>query len=207
MPGGWVLPEGVDPGRQASRAAEASAPPNILFTLPNLITLARLCAVPATIGLILHQRLDLAFWLFVGAGISDGVDGWLARVRHSRSALGALLDPVADKALLVSVYVTLAAINVLPDWLAILVVFRDLVIVGGVLVLWVLEEPPRIQPLLVSKLNTVLQIGLAALALLLAGYGQQAPGLLDSLEWCVAASTLASGIAYVAGVMRPGRRP
>ena len=71
-----------------------------------------------------------------------------------------MLDPVADKALLVSVYVTLAAIGVLPDWLAILVVFRDLVIVGGVLMLWVLGQPPAIRPLLVSKLNTALQIAL-----------------------------------------------
>ena len=131
----------------------------MLVTLPNLITLARLCAVPAAVWLILQHRLDTAFLVFVGAGISDGVDGWLARVRNARSALGAMLDPVADKALLVSVYVTLAAIGVLPDWLAILVVFRDVVIVGGILVLWVLGQPPAIKPLLVSKLNTVLQIG------------------------------------------------
>lgn len=175
------------------------------MTLPNLITLARLCAVPATVWLILQHRLDLAFCLFVGAGISDGVDGWLARVRNSRSALGALLDPVADKALLVSVYVTLAGIGVLPDWLAILVVFRDLLIVGGVLVLWVLGQPPAIRPLLVSKLNTALQIALAALALLLAGFELRAAPLLNSLIWLVAATTFASGAAYVASVLRAPR--
>jgi cardiolipin synthase len=173
-----------------------------LVTLPNLITLARICAVPATIWLILQHRLDIAFGLFIGAGISDAIDGWLARVTNTRSALGALMDPVADKALLVSVYVTLAAIGVLPDWLAILVVFRDLLIVGGVLVLWVLGQPPAIRPLLISKLNTALQIGLAALALLLAGFGLQAEGLLTVMVWIVAGTTFASGTAYVATALR-----
>lgn len=196
----WALPGAADPGRDGEGGG--AAPPAVLFTLPNLITLARLCAVPATIWLILQHRLDIAFLLFVGAGISDGIDGWLARVRNARSALGALLDPVADKALLVSVYVTLAAIGVLPDWLAILVVFRDMVIVGGVLVLWVLGQPPAIKPLLISKLNTVLQIALAALALLLAGFGLSADGLQTALVWAVAASTLASGAAYVNATLR-----
>ena len=174
----------------------------LLRTLPNLITLARLCAVPGTVWLILQHRLDLAFLLFVGAGVSDAVDGWLARALDARSALGALLDPVADKALLVSVYVTLAAIGVLPDWLAILVVFRDIVIVGGVLVLWVLGQPPSIQPILVSKLNTAVQIGVAALALLLSGFGLAADALLGLCVLAVAATTLVSGGAYVVAALR-----
>ena len=103
------------------------------------------------------------------------MDGWLARRNGGGNALGALLDPVADKALLVTMYVTLAAVNVLPDWLAILVVFRDVVIVGGVVVLAVLGQPVLIRPLYVSKLNTALQIVLVAVALLLAGFGLAAP--------------------------------
>jgi cardiolipin synthase len=173
-----------------------------LFTVPNLITLARICAVPAAVWLMLQHRLDLAFLVFVGAGISDAVDGWIARAWNARSALGALLDPIADKALLVSVYVTLAAINVLPDWLAILVVFRDLLIVGGVILLWMLGMPARIRPILVSKANTVAQIALAALALLLAGFALSAPLLLDAMIWLVAATTFASGAAYVVQAAR-----
>jgi cardiolipin synthase len=179
-----------------------AGPPLNPVTLPNLITLARLCAVPATIWLILQQRLDLAFGLFVAAGISDALDGWLARVTHTRSQLGAILDPIADKALLVSVYVTLAAVGGLPDWLAILVVFRDLVIVGGVLVLWLLGQTPNIQPLFISKLNTTLQIGLAALALLLEGFRLTADGVLGLMIWAVALSTVASGVAYVVSAAR-----
>ncbi len=173
-----------------------------MLTLPNLITVLRLCAVPITVWLILQHRLDLAFGLFVAAGVSDAVDGWLARVRDARSALGALLDPVADKALLVSVYVTLAAIGVLPDWLAILVVFRDLLIVGGVLVLWMLGQSPRIRPILVSKVNTAVQIALAALALLLAGFGLEAGWLLEAAIAAAAATTIASGAVYVWAALR-----
>lgn len=168
-----------------------------LFTLPNLITFARLCAVPAAVWLMLQHRLDEAFLVFVGAGLSDAVDGWLARVRNARSTLGALLDPVADKALLVSVYVTLAAIGVLPDWLAIMVVFRDVLIVGGLLLLWVLGVPTRIKPLLISKANTAAQITLAALVLMLKGFDLSAPMVLETMIWLVAFTTFASGVAYV----------
>jgi len=173
-----------------------------LKALPNLITFGRLLAVPATVWLILQHRLDLAFLLFVAAGVSDALDGWLARVLDARSQIGALLDPVADKALLVCVYVTLAAIQVLPDWLAILVVFRDVLIVGGLLLLWMLGQRPIIQPLYVSKVNTALQITLAALALFVAGFNLPMDAALTALVWLVAASTLASGIAYVVGAAR-----
>ena len=139
-----------------------------------MITFARLCAVPLAVWLVLQHRIAEVFYLFVAAGLSDAVDGWLAR-RRGTSALGAILDPVADKALLVTMYVTLAAVNVLPDWLAILVVFRDIVIVGGVLVLAILGQPVQIRPLYVSKLNTALQIVLVALALLLAGLWPDCP--------------------------------
>lgn len=197
------MPEPADPGPSApgpGGPAQAA-----LFTLPNAITFARLCAVPAAVWLVLQHRLDLAFWVFVAAGVSDAVDGWLARVRNAQSRLGAILDPVADKALLVSMYVTLAAVGVLPDWLAILVVFRDLLIVGGVLVLYVLGQPPAIQPILVSKANTVLQITLAAGALMVAGFGLSvAAPLVDLLVLATAATTLASGAVYV---WHAARRP
>lgn len=187
--------------------SQSEPPAHLLLTLPNMITLARLAAVPATIWLILQHRLDLAFLLFLAAGISDGLDGWLARATNSRSAIGALLDPVADKALLVSVYVTLAAIGVLPDWLAILVVFRDVVIVGGLLVLWMLGAKPQIKPLYISKLNTLMQIVLAAMALFVAGYAMPMTVLMEVLIWLVAATTLASGIAYVTTSARQLKAP
>lgn len=184
-----TLATGLEPQRAAG-----------VVNIANVVTLGRLCLVPAAVWLVLRGQTMVAFWLFLAAGASDAVDGWLAR-RRGPSAIGALLDPLADKALLVSMYVTLAAIHVLPDWLAILVVFRDVVIVGGVLGLSVLGMPVEIRPLLVSKLNTVLQIGLVAIALLHAGLGVSTP-ILPVLVWVVTASTLASGAAYVAQAAR-----
>ena len=178
-------------------------PSSAVLTLPNLITVARLCAVPAAIYLVLHRMYPAAFWLFLGAGASDAVDGWLAR-RRGPTYVGALLDPIADKALLMAMYVVLAVVRVLPDWLAILVVFRDVLIIGGVLALNVLGQAPPIRPLLVSKLNTVLQIVLVAVALLLAGYGRHADVTLEVLIWVVAVTTVVSGAAYVARVGRRG---
>jgi cardiolipin synthase len=169
----------------------------LVLTLPNAITLARLCAVPLAVWLMVQHRFQAAFWLFVAAGISDAIDGVLARRTGSQSALGATLDPVADKALLVSVYVTLGLMGRLPDWLVILVVFRDLMIVGGVLILYLLGSPPVMAPLMVSKVNTAAQIVLAALALGLAGFGVEAPMLLEAAVIVVAATTLLSGAAYL----------
>lgn len=176
-----------------------------LLTLPNVITLARLCAVPAVVWLVIQGRLDLAFLLFLGAGLSDALDGWLARVRNARSFIGSVLDPVADKALLVSVYVTLAVIGVLPDWLAILVVFRDLLIVGGLLVLTLVGSRPAIRPIMVSKLNTALQIALAGTALFLQGFRLDGGWLLPVLIALVALTTLLSGAAYVRDAARSYR--
>lgn len=180
------------PAPETRRAARA-----LVLTIPNAITLARLCAVPLAVWLMLQHRFQAAFWLFVAAGVSDAIDGLLARRLGTQSALGATLDPVADKALLVSVYVTLGMMGELPDWLVILVVFRDLMIVGGVLILYVLGAPPVMAPLYVSKLNTAAQIVLAALALGLRGFAVQWPLLLDVAIVVVAATTFVSGAAYM----------
>jgi len=166
-----------------------------LVNLPNVISFARLCAVPVAIWLALREQYGAAFGIFVAAGVSDGIDGWLAR-RRGPSAVGAMLDPLADKALLVSMFVTLAVTGVLPDWLAILVVFRDVLIVGGLLLMWQLAIPVRIRPLPISKLNTGLQLLLVAVALLHSFFAA-AGVLLPVLVWAVAATTLLSGSAYV----------
>lgn len=180
-----------------------SAPPDpaaaggaAVVTIPNIISLARLCAVPVAVWLVVRAELRVAFWLFLAAGLSDALDGWLAR-RGARTRLGAVLDPLADKLLLTSMYIVLAAVRLLPDWLAILVVFRDIVIVGGVIVISFLGGNVVIAPLLVSKLNTALQIALVALVLLLAAFALPRPAALSVLVWCVAATTFISGASYV----------
>ena len=166
-----------------------------VLTVPNAISVARLCAVPLAVWLVLQHRVVAVLAVFVAAAVSDAIDGWLAR-RGARSRLGAVLDPLADKALLVSMYVTLAAVRILPEWLAILVVFRDVAIVGGVLALTVAGHGVAIRPLMVSKVNTALQFTLVAACLLMAAFGLDWPWIGASLTALVAASTLASGFAY-----------
>jgi cardiolipin synthase len=186
------MPDGTQLGQGGTHA---------LLTLPNVITFGRLCAVPVAVWLVLDGAFAWAFWLFLAAGLSDALDGWLAR-RGAASAVGAVLDPVADKALLVTMYVTLAAVSILPVWLAILVVFRDMVIVGGVLVLGVLGHPVGIRPIWISKLSTALQIVLIAAALFMAGFALPMPILLAVLIWATAVTTLGSGAIYVAKTVR-----
>ena len=167
-----------------------------LVNLANIVTFGRLCAVPLAFWLVLVHRIGDACLLFVAAGLSDALDGWLAR-RYGGNAIGAMMDPVADKALLVTMYITLAAVGELPAWLAILVVFRDLLIVGGIVVLSVLGHAVMIKPLAISKLNTMMQIVLIAAVLLKAGFGLAIPGVADILTWSVVTTTSASGAAYV----------
>ena len=172
------------------------------MNLPNLITLGRLLSVPIAIWLVLSDALAAAFWLFVAAGLSDAVDGFIAKRFDQRSALGALLDPVADKTLLVSMYVTLGLAQHLPTWLVILVVFRDALIVGGFLLVSALGQPMRWEPLLVSKLNTALQIGLVGLVLAELGFGIGDLGLGPAPIYAVAATTVISGAGYLVRWMR-----
>jgi cardiolipin synthase len=172
------------------------------MTIPNLITIARLILVPVVIGAIGQQRWGLAFVLFVVAGISDGVDGFIARRFNMKSEFGAYMDPLADKALLVSIYVALAVAGTLPGWLAILVVSRDLMIVGAIMVSWLMQRPVEIKPLFVSKMNTAAQIAFAALMLGALAFAVE-PGMLATAGMaCVAALTLLSAGAYLAGWLR-----
>ena len=167
------------------------------MSLPNLITLARLLTVPLTVWLISQDRYTSAFWIFVAAGVSDAIDGFIAKRFNRRTELGALLDPIADKTLLVSVYVTLGIAGHLPAWLVILVVFRDLLIVGGFLLVHAMSHAIRSEPLIVSKLNTACQISLAAVALAALGVGLHAEMPMQVLVYAVAATTLDSGAGYL----------
>ncbi len=176
---------------------EPTVPRSVLIaSLPNFITLGRLLSVPVAVWLILNQHFALAFWLFVIAGLSDAVDGFIAKRFRAKSELGAYLDPLADKALLMSVFVTLGYEGVVESWLVILIVFRDLLIIGGALLYAMLTGALRMQPLFISKLNTALQILLAAMLLAKAGFAV-GDGLTEVLVHVVAATTILSGAAYV----------
>lgn len=167
------------------------------MNLPNIISLGRLLSVPVVIYLILNDFMTAAFWLFIAAGISDGLDGYLAKALGQSSALGAYLDPIADKVLLVGVYLTLGQAGHLPTWLVIMVVFRDLIIVGGIILLHISNSGIRMRPLLISKVNTAAQIALIALVLVELGLKIDLGGFLNVLIYVVGATTIASGASYI----------
>ena len=141
------------------------------MSIPNIITLVRILLVPFIVWAIASNELEIAFNIFLAAGISDAIDGFLAKRFHMTSELGALLDPLADKALLVSIFIALGIWGAIPRWIVILVVSRDFMIVGAVIVSWVFGKPIPMKPLMVSKLNTVAQVLFAALVLASVGFG------------------------------------
>ncbi|MBV9201849.1 MAG: CDP-alcohol phosphatidyltransferase family protein [Alphaproteobacteria bacterium] len=168
------------------------------LNLPNLISLGRLLLVPLAISLILDGRYWGAFWVFVVAGISDALDGFIAKHFDRRTRLGALLDPLADKVLLVSVYVTLGIAGQIWAWLVVLVVFRDVMIIGGFLLIQALAELPKpTHPLFISKVNTGVQVAMVGYVLARRGLGAEA-GFLDFLLGIgVAVTTVGSGLTYL----------
>lgn len=177
--------------------ARASLLRRALETLPNLLGLARLASAPGLLWLIAQGRLESAFWLFLLAGLSDAIDGPIARRLGVASRFGAILDPLADKSVMAAVYVTGSVCGLIPIWLVVLVVARDLLILLGGLRLFSHAPDRPIRPLRISKTNTGVQIAYAAIVLFdhahgtPLGSGWQKPAAL-----LVAASTLASGLAY-----------
>lgn len=176
--------------------------PLIFASLPNLITLARLGLVPVIIAMISGNHWRGACLVFILAGVSDAVDGWLARSFNLRTELGAYLDPVADKALLVSIYVALAVESVLPASLTIIIVARDLMIIGAVMISWLMHKPVEIKPLRISKLTTATQIGFAAAVLGARAFSFGLGMWFNIAVYVVAALTLASLAAYLAAWAR-----
>ena len=167
------------------------------LNLPNLITIARILLVPVIVWAIGSGEMLFAFILFLVAGISDAVDGFLAKRFGMTSEFGSYLDPLADKALIVSIYVALGIVEALPRWLVILVVSRDIMIVAAVILSWLVDQPVVVKPLAVSKANTAAQIVLATLVLASLGLNIDFGWLIAAFIAAVAVLTLASVGAYV----------
>ena len=167
------------------------------LSIPNLITLARILSVPVMVWAIAQGWMQMAFLLFLAAGLSDAVDGYLAKRFGMSSELGAYLDPLADKALIVSIYATLGINGNIPRWLVILVVSRDIMIVGAVMLSWLVGRPLPVKPLMVSKLNTAAQFLFVGLVLAALGFRFEAQWAIDAGMVVVAALTLLSVAGYV----------
>jgi cardiolipin synthase (CMP-forming) len=194
-----MIPE-ITPGPEMSAPRAIGRQTSSLrleLNLPNLITLARLLSVPLAIWLIFDDRYGAAFWVFIGAGLSDALDGYIAKRFDRRTRLGALLDPIADKALLAGVYVSLWVVGQLPFWLVGLVILRDLLIVIGFVVIHTTAAPKQFDPIYISKINTLIQLILIGFVLA-QGLGIESEAVKWLLVAAAALTTVLSGLSYLA---------
>jgi len=166
------------------------------MNLPNSLTLLRVLLIPVFVILIMDKLFGWALITFAVAGVTDGLDGLIARITHQRTELGAYLDPIADKFLLTAAFVTLAIIEIIPNWLTVIVITRDIIILGGFFVLTLTNHRPEIRPTLLSKVTTGFQICVVILVLL-AGYNPTFTTLSDITVYGAALLTILSGAHYI----------
>jgi cardiolipin synthase len=169
---------------------------SLLRHLPNFLTALRLFAAPLTAYLILHDRDTAALCVFAFAGLSDVLDGYLARRFSPGSQFGIYLDPAADKVLMLASFVTLTMIGAVPFWMTALVIGRDIAIVIGVTLAWMFSLPVQVAPLNVGKASTVVQVAFIGLVLLLLALGIDQPNVVFAATIATAAVTIASWLAY-----------
>jgi cardiolipin synthase (CMP-forming) len=165
--------------------------------VPNIISVLRIGMVLPVVAALMHQEFVLALLLYTLAGLSDGLDGYLAKRFNCASRLGSILDPLADKLLLVSTYLALAWLGLLPVWLVYAVVLRDMLILAGALSYHLLIGEYAMAPTVISKINTFTQIVLGVTVVFSAGIYSLPAVLIDWMIWTVLATTLLSGVDYV----------
>ena len=167
------------------------------MNIPNILTIFRIVLTPVLVIFLMNKRFDLAFMVFAMAGLSDGLDGFLARVMNQKTKIGAILDPIADKALLASSYITLAVTGIIPNWLAVTVISRDLIIVFGVVVFFLFHSGIEIRPTAISKLTTLFQLLTIFTVLATLVLGLKLKDLVGALFILTAILTVASGLHYL----------
>jgi len=167
--------------------------------IPNTLTVIRIVLVPVIVILLIQGEYGKALICFIIAGVTDGLDGLIARSFNQTTVVGAYLDPLADKALVISMFTTLAIIGVIPGWLAVVVISRDCIILGGILVMTLMSIDLEIKPSFVSKVNTTLQLFTIFFAFLLKmdGVEQHLHEAFMALCWLTALFTVISGADYL----------
>jgi len=168
----------------------------IRMTIPNLITSIRIILAPIFVIYLINDRFLSALVVFIFAGLSDGADGLLARLLHQKSKLGAYLDPLADKILLIAGFVVLSVRGFVPPWLTVTVISRDVLILLGVLILFLNGTKFKIRPSVLSKMTTCLQIG-TVLLVLSKNHFQPLSQISDYLFWVTGVFTITSGLHYM----------
>ena len=166
------------------------------MNLPNTLTTLRILCIPIFTICLLYDHLFLALLIFVAAGITDALDGLIARVYDQRTTIGAYLDPIADKLLLTTAFIGLAVLGIIPRWLTVVVIARDVIILLGTLILILTSHRVEIKPTFLSKSTTVFQLS-TIIAALLAAYASLIRGLLPYFVWTTACLTCISGFHYI----------
>ena len=169
---------------------------NSPISVPNILTVVRILLTPLFVILSLRHMYPMALLVFAAAGLSDGLDGLIARWMNQRTALGAYLDPLADKLLLVSAYVVLAVLGVIPAWVSVIVITRDVIILMGIAILTLTEKKYDIRPTLLSKCTTTAQI-LTVILLLFDPSRGHLNLLYPAVLWITATLTILSGLHYI----------
>jgi cardiolipin synthase len=180
----------------------------VQISIPNILTICRILLTPLFVILVQRNLFGHALLIFTLAGVSDALDGLIARIFNQRTQLGAFLDPIADKLLLVSAFVSLSIPGILPGWLAVIVISRDVMILMGIAVLTITGVGFQIQPSWISKCTTFAQIAAIFLTLLqIQMQASQLAVILGSLHWLTAAVTILSGLHYIylgMGILQAG---
>ena len=168
------------------------------MSIPNFLSLIRIILVPVTVIFLIDGAYLKGLAVITLAGLTDALDGFLARILSQKTILGAYLDPIADKALLTSCFVTLSIVGVKPGWLAVIVVSRDFIILVGISILFMVSIPFEIRPIFVSKVTTAVQLITIVLVLAFKTVGGDGhPLIVHVMFWLTAGFTTVSGFHYI----------
>jgi cardiolipin synthase len=166
------------------------------MNVPNTLTILRILSIPVFVIFLLYDHLFIALLIFIGAGITDGLDGLIARVYHQRTTIGAYLDPIADKLMLTTSFIVLAVLGIIPSWLTVIVIARDVIILLGILILHLTAHQVEIKPIFMGKASTVLQLTAIAWSLV-TPFSAVMNSLFPAIIWVTAGLTAVSGLHYI----------
>jgi cardiolipin synthase len=169
------------------------------MNIPNFLSLLRIILVPVIVIFLIQGSYTKALIAFVIAGLTDALDGAVARILNKQTKLGSFLDPLADKILLSTSFIALAIFSLIPSWLAVIVISRDFMILLGIVILSMMSVAYEIKPIFVSKVTTTLQIATVFFALLLKTFTYDiiSYNLIIILSWLTASFTIISGLIYI----------
>lgn len=170
------------------------------MNIPNFLSLLRIILVPIIVIFLIQEEYATALIVFCLAGLTDALDGTLARLLKKQTELGAFLDPLADKVLLSTGFISLSIFGLIPGWLTVIVISRDLIILIGIMTLSMMSVSYEIKPVFVSKITTALQIGTVFLALFLKTFTFKIINyyeVVKILSWLTAFFTILSGLIYI----------